>query len=787
MKKTVLLFLFFSQVIYGQVKPNVTPHKPMSSGRPQHNPPDIVNSYTEALSYNICTNVLSVSNSSRFTIGDTVLLIQMKGALIDTSNTASFGTILDYRNAGNYEFNYISQKSGNQLTFRNKLTRAYDIPTGVVQLVRVPHFNDTLLLSGLTCLPWDGSKGGVLAITASNTLSSLGPMDVGGLGFRGGEGYNNLGSPSSCFNNNYNYPAGSQAAAFKGESITTVSQNISKGKGRPAAGGGGGLSYNSGGGGGAHVGIGGFGGYQSDTCGNAPFDNRGLGGKNLLFSATANKIFMGSGGGAGQADNTDGFPTTPDGGAGGGIAIIIADTLAMLGHDLIASGNRGEYCYSADCRDGRGGGGAGGTILLDVLKILDTLAIQTGGGDGGFVNAPIGSGEKVGPGGGGGGGAFFFNGSSLPANAAVVNTGGTAGFLNTPGNTWGATNGTGGLNFFNLVLPFDTTPFRKNIDSVRIRDSLITCNRVNFLGLAFTNTSAIASWTWNFGDGNTGSGQTISHTYLSESPFQVSLLASDINGCRDSVTTIVNPIVISVDAGADTIVCSNTAFTVTLNGSGTGSYAWSPAAYLDDSTQLHPLATIDTTMIFYFFITRNNCTVSDSVKISVNNLPVLLVSKSNDINCTLPFTKLKVTGASIYVWTPASSLNNISSDHPIANPSSTTTYTVTGTNDHICFAEESITVTADKTGDILLPNTFTPNGDGLNDCFGLQHYRDVQNLHFIIYNRYGEKVFETRRADDCWNGLYKGLPSEAGSYVYYLSAETLCGPITRKGSILLMR
>ena len=788
MKRILAVTLLFSNAVFSQVSNNSIHSETHSfANRPQHNPPEVINSYTEVLSYDKCSNIISVSNSSKFTIGDTVLLIQMKGALIDTSNTASFGTILNYRNAGNYDFNYISQKSGNQLTFRNKLTRAYDIPAGVVQLVRVPSYNTAYFIDGLTCMTWDGSKGGVLAVIVSNGLTSQGPIDVGGKGFKGGDGYYNLGSPSSCFNNNFNYPLTSQSAAFKGEGITSISQNISKGKGSPAGGGGGGLSFNSGGGGGGNMGKGGFGGYQSDTCGNAPFDNRGLGGKNFLFAPAANKIFMGGGGGAGQADNTDGYITNPDGGAGGGIAIIIADTLLMLGKDLIASGNSGQYCYSSDCRDGRGGGGAGGTILLSTVKIADTLTIQNMGGDGGFVNAPIVSGGKVGPGGGGGGGAFYFTGSSLPANVSVVNSGGIAGFLTTPGNSWGATNGTAGLNFYNLVLPFDTTLFKKNIDSVKIRDSLISCNRINFLGIAFTNTYPIASWTWNLGDGNTSSNQFTSHIYSTENVFPVSLVATDINGCKDTVSTTVNPIVIYVDAGVDSTVCSNNAVTLILNGTGTGSYAWTPAAYLNDSTQLHPSATIDTTTSFYLFITRNNCTVSDSVKISVNRLPVLQVSKSGDINCTLPYIKLNVSGASNYLWSPGSTLNDSTSAEPIANPVTTTTYIVTGTMDHICYAQDSVTVTTAETGNILLPNTFTPNNDGLNDCFGLQHYRGIQNLNFIIYNRYGEKVFETKNSNDCWNGYFKGKKATPGSYVYYITAKTLCGDIIKKGTILLIR
>lgn len=298
---------------------------------------------------------------------------------------------------------------------------------------------------------------------------------------------------------------------------------------------------------------------------------------------------MGGGGGSGHADNTGLYPSTPSGGNGGGIIIIMADSLSLFGNTIFANGNTAQYCYSADCSDGRGGGGGGGTVLLKVNKIVDSLTVENQGGDGAFVTGTITAGRNAGPGGGGGGGAFFISKNTLPLNTAVINSGGISGFINTPGNNWGATAGAAGLNFFNLKLPFDTAFFIKNIDSVRIRDSIITCNKYNFSGNAFTNTFPIASWTWNFGDGTTGSGQNITHAYLSESTFPVSLFASDINGCRDSVTTIASPIVIPVNAGADTTVCSNSAITVTLNGTGTGSYAWSPATLLNDSTLINPL------------------------------------------------------------------------------------------------------------------------------------------------------------------------------------------------------
>ena len=72
----------------------------------------IINDYTPVLALNPCTNTLTVENGTAYNVGDTVLLIQMKGAIIDSTNTAAFGTITDYKNAGNYEFNYVKSKTG---------------------------------------------------------------------------------------------------------------------------------------------------------------------------------------------------------------------------------------------------------------------------------------------------------------------------------------------------------------------------------------------------------------------------------------------------------------------------------------------------------------------------------------------------------------------------------------------------------------------------------------------------------------------------------------------------
>src|SRR4030095_7697291 len=101
---------------------------------------NIINDYTPVLDLDRCTNKITVQDAVAFNIGDTVLLIQMKGAVIDSTKHSAFGNITDYKNAGNYEFNYVKSKSGNVIELQNFMLRQYDIPTGKVQLVRVPYY-----------------------------------------------------------------------------------------------------------------------------------------------------------------------------------------------------------------------------------------------------------------------------------------------------------------------------------------------------------------------------------------------------------------------------------------------------------------------------------------------------------------------------------------------------------------------------------------------------------------------------------------------------------------------
>jgi gliding motility-associated-like protein len=86
-----------------------------------------------------------------------------------------------------------------------------------------------------------------------------------------------------------------------------------------------------------------------------------------------------------------------------------------------------------------------------------------------------------------------------------------------------------------------------------------------------------------------------------------------------------------------------------------------------------------------------------------------------------------------------------------------------------------------------IPDAFTPNGDGANDCFKVVDFASAKTVEVIIYNRYGNLVFQTKNPAECWDGKYKGQPSEPGNYVYFIRVINDCGEEIKKGNLLLLR
>lgn len=103
------------------------------------------------------------------------------------------------------------------------------------------------------------------------------------------------------------------------------------------------------------------------------------------------------------------------------------------------------------------------------------------------------------------------------------------------------------------------------------------------------------------------------------------------------------------------------------------------------------------------------------------------------------------------------------------------------------FSPDAFILINDECGELFVPTAFSPNNDSQND-FECVYGRCIEELLFSIYDRWGEKVFETTDSKQCWDGTYRGKPMNTGVFVYYLNATFKSGEsVTKKGNIGLVR
>ncbi|MCB0697395.1 MAG: PKD domain-containing protein, partial [Chitinophagaceae bacterium] len=486
----------------------------------------IINSYAAVVSFAGC-NQINVDNASGFSIGDDVLLIQMKGAEIDTTNTSAFGTLVTLNNCGNYEINKIQSITGNAITLTYNNIKSYDVPWGKVQLVKVPRYTNYAVNSLHSCTPWNGTKGGVFAIIVNNTLTLNADIDVSEKGFRGGVNANPIYHTQYTRNQqDYCFPVNNYSGAMKGEGITEVSVNRLYCRGELYTGGGGANSTNSGGGGGGNGGAGGLGG--NEWVGAPSTAVGGRGGRAFNYNPANNRVTMGGGGGAGDVNDA----YIANGGNGGGIMIIIAGSITGNSNYLLANGQQGLDCISTGggCNDGFGGGGAGGTILINAQSVSQ-LNIETKGGRGANVKTSAGG---HGPGGGAAGGAVLVNNASLFSNIAFNYTGGAGGTFTAGTSTtnWGTQPGSNGDTTSGFVVPFATIPANSGNMNLNIKDTLSACQTLTLSATANTPLSTI---NWDFGDGNTGTGNPVTHSFSQPGTYKIVVKVNSSNGCYDTV------------------------------------------------------------------------------------------------------------------------------------------------------------------------------------------------------------------------------------------------------------
>ncbi len=140
-----------------------------------------------------------------------------------------------------------------------------------------------------------------------------------------------------------------------------------------------------------------------------------------------------------------------------------------------------------------------------------------------------------------------------------------------------------------------------------------------------------------------------------------------------------------------------------------------------------------------------------------------------------------------WVWTPATALDCNDCENPVSTPYNDIVYTVYALSEKGCRDSAFTRINVEHTPVVYVPNMFSPNGDGVNDVV-MVYANQVRDLDFLIFNRWGEKVYEGHSITEGWNGIYKGTLQEPDAYVYLVNVTFLNGrTVSKSGSVTLVK
>jgi gliding motility-associated-like protein len=271
----------------------------------------------------------------------------------------------------------------------------------------------------------------------------------------------------------------------------------------------------------------------------------------------------------------------------------------------------------------------------------------------------------------------------------------------------------------------------------------------------------------------------------------------NVFGCkaRDSVSVTVQQR-FDVTANSGDTICTGESYRLRANGADL--YSWTPVSGLDNAQAAAPIAKPTTTTL-YQVIGRDkyNCfSDTTSVPVIVYPYPKLELDNEKTVIVGNSVTLQPVLSADVnnINWQPGTWLNCVNCPSPISTPKQSIQYKLRVANEGGCVTEDAINLLVVCGGEnVFLPNTFSPNGDGINDVF----YPRGKGISYIkrlfIYNRWGEEVFKqlsfySNDISRGWDGSYKGAPVNGDVFVYVIDVVCENGQtLTFKGDVTLIR
>lgn len=219
-------------------------------------------------------------------------------------------------------------------------------------------------------------------------------------------------------------------------------------------------------------------------------------------------------------------------------------------------------------------------------------------------------------------------------------------------------------------------------------------------------------------------------------------------------------------------ICKGSATIISADAPDAKSYSWLPVTGLSDPAAKSPAAKPAETTTYTVTVTSNEgCTSTKQVTVTVIPVPEASISPQKKIfEGQSVVLDAETQYADTYLWTPADGLDDPTKKNPVASPTDDITYTLKASSGIGC-GSVSVSVFVRVYKKIVIPTTFSPNGDGLNDYWDIEALSTYPQSTMNVFSRSGQKVYSSTGYDKPWNGAYNGYVLPSGTYYYVIDLK----------------
>jgi len=218
------------------------------------------------------------------------------------------------------------------------------------------------------------------------------------------------------------------------------------------------------------------------------------------------------------------------------------------------------------------------------------------------------------------------------------------------------------------------------------------------------------------------------------------------------------------------------------------SFYWSPATFISDTKNANPLVWPPSSS-YYTVHGVDTAGCLDSLSLFINIRPAAVIEMPDSVTI-FPEDTYQInpgTNCNSFKWFPPFGLSSDSVSNPVASPTVNTKYIVNASTEEGCRVQDSIKIYLAPDSYINVPNAFTPGGE-VNNILYVVHLGEATLKTFNIYNRWGQKIFESNDINKGWDGTFNGQPQPMGVYVYTVEAYTYKGvKVVKNGNTTLLR